>query len=33
VLMRRLARLGELSEQPLPADDRALAATASTGAG
>lgn len=31
VLMRRLARLGDLSERPQPTDDRALAAASSAG--
>ena len=33
VLMRRLARLGELSERPQPADERAVAASPRAGAG
>jgi len=33
VLMRRLARLGELSDRPQPADERAVAASSRAGAG
>jgi DNA-binding transcriptional ArsR family regulator len=33
VLMRRLARLGELSERPSPSDERPTPATSPAGAG